>query len=116
MGISYIPKKIYGVYIDGSKRDLLRFLSENRYNISEEKNEELMDNGNYYDDLMWFLGLGEDWIVCNCINTIAGEDFVIGFETENLQEIEDGNYKERFEKLFPNVKRSPKLIEFVQQL
>ncbi len=41
MGISYMPKKIYGVYIDGSKRDLLNFLSENGYNISEEKNEEL---------------------------------------------------------------------------
>lgn len=116
MGISYIPKKIYGVYIDGSERDLLKFLSENGYNISKEKNEELMDDGNYYYDLMWFLGLGEDWIVCECVDTISGEDFVIGFESENLQEVEDRNYKERFEKLFPNVKHSPELIEFVQQL
>ena len=50
------------------------------------------------------------------VNTIAGDDYVIGFETENLKEVEDGNYKERFEKLFPNIKHSPELIEFVQLL
>lgn len=116
MGISYIPKKVYGIYIDGSRNDLLVFLSENGYNISKEKNEELMDDGNYCDDLMWFLGLGENWIVCDCVNTIAGEDYVIGIEAETLQEAEDGKYKERIEKLFPKLKRSPNLIEFVQLL